>query len=393
MSLEKKLLQTISSSKEYYNKLSALLQNTPFTFIGQKVFKEIDDFYKTDPSAPKVDDDVLMERLSKKYEKDWELILEYLSQWPVPESVPNVIKIYEDYYKERLGVDIASSLMGNNEAHAKQLMETYLTLNVEDKVDEVFNATPIEELEQHVTGNNLIPIYPSKLNDYLGGGVPRQSHICVFARPDVGKSTVAINIAGKAAQLGYRVLYIGNEDPAPKMVFRIVARLTKTPESIIRKDPAQYYKLAMENGYENVFFVPMHPGTIPEVRQRIEKVEPDLVIIDQIRNLHVKPDSMTVNLEQASIATRNLAKEFNLVMTVVTQAGNSAANKAVLDMEDVEWSNTGLPGQMDLMIGVGQSHEMKQMNQIVLSFPKNKFTAPIKPFHAAIDYSTQVITA
>src|SRR5690606_32128932 len=109
--------------------------------------------------------------------------------------------------------------------------------------------------------------------------------------------------------------------------------------------------------------------TIHEIRSYVEKISPDLVVVDQIRNLAVKPESMTVNLEQGVIAMRNLAKEFNFVSVVVTQAGDSAHNKLILDYTDVEWSNTGVAAQMDLMIGVGQNEDFKSQGKVMLSFP------------------------
>ena len=148
---------------------------------------------------------------------------------------------------------------------------------------------------------------------------------------------------------------------------------------------------AEDNGYDNFYFVDLHPGTIAEVRKEIEEIRPDIVIVDQVRLLRVVKDSPTRNLEEGCIAMRNLAKEFHFVSVLVTQAGASATNKLYIDMEDVEWSNTSVQGQQDLMIGIGQTNELKTRNQIMLSFPKNKLTAPIKPFVCRIDYVKQTI--
>ena len=51
--------------------------------------------------------------------------------------------------------------------------------------------------------------------------------------------------------------------------------------------------------------------------------------------------------------------------------------------------NTAVQGQQDLMIGIGQSKDLKERSQIMLSFPKNKLTAPLQPFVCKIDYVTQ----
>ena len=135
-----------------------------------------------------------------------------------------------------------------------------------------------------------------------------------------------------AAEKGFRVLYVGNEDPAPKMVMRILSRFLRKPEHEFRNQP-DTDQIALDRGYSNIFFKEMHPGNYAELRSWIVKLNPDVVVIDQIRNMNFKADSMTINLEQGVIATRNLAKEFNLVMVVITQAGDSATNKVVLRHE------------------------------------------------------------
>lgn len=389
---ESKLIATLASSREAFNKLVSHIEFSTFSDLGQSIYKEIIEFYGTDKNANKVDLDIVQEKLKLKYGKHYDLVHEYIVSLPEPSSLENLLSLFNALKKDKLGLELMQAISSKKEDKTVKLMEEYLVTRVEDEQEEVFNATPLEELESHFTGKNLIPIYPSKLNQYLGGGLPRQSQVCIFARPDVGKSTAAINIAGGAAKNGYKVLYIGNEDPAPKMVYRIVSRLLGKPEHEIRNNLKKYYEEALERGYKNIFFVPMHPGTLSEVRANVEKYIPDIVIVDQIRNFAIN-ESMTVNLEQGCIGMRNLAKEFNFVSVVITQAGESAHNKLILDYTDVEWSNTGVAAQMDLMIGVGQNEEFKLKNKVMLAFPKNKVCDPIKPFHAGIDYLTNTIMA
>ena len=56
----------------------------------------------------------------------------------------------------------------------------------------------------------------------------------------------------------------------------------------------------------------------------------------------------------------------------VTQAGDSAEGKAVLDMGDVDYSNTGIPSQADVMVGIGANKTHKEQGEVVFSLPKNK---------------------
>ena len=56
----------------------------------------------------------------------------------------------------------------------------------------------------------------------------------------------------------------------------------------------------------------------------------------------------------------------------ITQAGESADMKLRLNMGDVEWSNTGIPGAADLMIGIGLDAEFEATDRRMLSVCKNK---------------------
>ena len=382
----RKIISTLISSREAFDTLSPYVSRSHLDETSYNVYEEICKYYEKDVKATNVDKEILLSRLNKRNDLHSVVYNDYFNTLPEPSSAPNLIETFVDAKKDKLITDVLVAIHDHNDQVLSSKMEEYLACDVDKIEEEMFNAPKIEELEAHFTGKNLIPLYPSAISDAIGGGVPRQSQLCIFARPDVGKSTTAINTAVGAAEKGFRVLYIGNEDPAPKMMYRIMTRFTRTPEAVLRDNPKKYYELAIQNGYENMFFVPMHPGNGNELRKWIERLKPDVMVIDQIRNMHFKKESMTINLEQGCIATRNLAKEYNLVSIIITQAGDSARNKPVLSMEDVEWSNTGVAAQCDLMIGVGQTEDMKENRRVMLSFPKNKMSAPVKPFSALIEY-------
>ena len=390
---ENKVIATIASSREAFNKLASFIETKTFSDLGQLLYIAITKYYAADKDAVKVDVEVIGEKLKTKVGKNYDMLNEYIQSLPEPTSVPNLLELFNEHIKERKGLEIVHALTSNKDTHAVKLMEEFLAIDVTDQEDNIYNATPLDVLEQHFIGTNLIPIYPTKLNQLLGGGVPRQYQICIFARPNIGKSTAAINIAAGAARNGYQVLYVGNEDPAPVMVYRLVSRLIGISEHEIKKNLNKYYEEALLHGYKNIFLAPLHPGNLQEVRVLVEKYKPDIVIIDQIRNMNIKPESMTINLEQGVIGMRNLAKEFNFVSVVVTQAGESAAHKLILSQEDVEWSNTGVAGQMDLMIGMSTNDDLERGGKVMLSFPKRKYGPKIQPFHAKIDYTTNTILA
>lgn len=389
--LEQRLLAACIDSREYYDRLSKFVIDSDFEDYGKHIYAAIDNYYKIDKSAQSINVDWLRDKLAKDFPKKVEAFTVYISELPSNISGLNVIKELNDLRREQLGDEIAAKLIQRKSAIKE--METYLTETdmVTPVVGEVYEAPSLSELSESVKPENLIPIYPTNLNRLIGGGVPRQSQICIFARPDVGKTTTAINIVGGVLNAGYKVLYVGNEDPSEIVIIRVLSRLCNVGKAELIKDADKYDSIARTKGYDNFTFAGLSPGTVPEIRSLVEAIEPDVLVIDQVKNLHVAKASSVENLEEAVEHTRNIAKEFNLVSIVVTQAGESARNKLVLDLEDVYNSKTGIPGQMDLMIGVGQNESYKNMNRVVLSTPKNKLSAPIAPITCRIDYVTNTL--
>jgi hypothetical protein len=83
-------------------------------------------------------------------------------------------------------------------------------------------------------------------------------------------------------------------------------------------------------------------------------------------------DNYVLKLEEAATQARTWAKKYSCVVVSVTQAGDSASGKAVLDLGDVDYSNTGIPAQADVMIGIGASEAQRNAGEVMISLPKNK---------------------
>jgi hypothetical protein len=84
---------------------------------------------------------------------------------------------------------------------------------------------------------------------------------------------------------------------------------------------------------------------------------------------------MTQSLENNGIAVRNMLLQYGLIGLSVTQAGGSAEGKLWLEMTDLDGSKTGLPGTLDLQLGLGFNEDLKARNQRALSFCKNKLSS------------------
>ena len=189
-----------------------------------------------------------------------------------------------------------------------------------------------------------------------------------------------INLAGGFLRDGYKVLYIENEDPDDVTISRLISRLSGLSIFELNEKPEDFSKIQTKiegMGYNNFLLKGLSPGTFSEIQGLIDRHKPDIVIINQLRNMWVGKSvagNKVEQLERAATSARNLAKKNNILVVSVTQAGDSATDKLVLDMGDVDFSNTGIPSQMDLMIGIGVNEDFQRNNQRMISLPKNKLS-------------------
>jgi hypothetical protein len=78
-------------------------------------------------------------------------------------------------------------------------------------------------------------------------------------------------------------------------------------------------------------------------------------------------------------------------MVSLTQAGNSATDKAVVEISDIDSSKVGIPAQGDLIIAIGADQQMKASGVRIINLPKNKLSGKHEFFEAHFDTTTGVV--
>lgn len=291
-------------------------------------------------------------------------------------STANVVEDLIETKKEVVSNKLANALLTKDGVDELLLEYDKLcnTTSLEDEEKpEIRQGLSVEDLvATGFTEDNLITIMPESLNDRLEGGVKPGHHIVLFARPEMGKTMMTIEMmAGFLAQ-GLKVLYIGNEDPIDDINMRVVNRLSGMTKLEVLNQPGKADALAREAGYESLLLYSAAPGTPREITRLLEEHRPHVLVLDQLRNLNMSDDNYVLALEKAAKQARQWAKRYSCVVVSVTQAGDSADGKNTLDLGDVDFSNTGIPAQADVMVGLGASDQLKARSEICISLPKNK---------------------
>lgn len=381
---ERAVLASCIKSREAWDSVYKADAGDDFSEQGKIILEGITMYYGSDATATSVDAEILASRVARKFSnpKHKTLFSELVTSLASEQvSAPNVVAELMEMRKELAGNKLASALTSGAKNDIEYLLAEYqhwmiatsaATADGAAKLVPVVRSANLPALVAKEKEQGLIPLLPKALNTHLRGGLRRGHHVIVFARPEIGKTLFVINALAGFLHNGLTVLYVGNEEPVEDLVLRVVGRLSGKTIDEIEADPAEAERLARERGYDNVIFAPLSPGTPQVIDSLVNEYKPTVLIVDQLRNLDLGEQNYTVKLEKAATAIRNIAKKYGVVAMSVTQAGDSASNKDVLDQGDVDYSNTGVPAQADVMIGVGASQQSIEANRRVLTLCKNK---------------------
>lgn len=392
---ERKVLAAVLRSRKAYEQIAPAVKEGVFTEQAAVVWRAVEDYYTRDRDALSTDLELVAGAIgrslsSPKHRETFDALIKELGNAEC--SPANIADDFLAVRREAAGAKLASALITNRQDDEVQgLLEEYElcrrnTLET-DNARQVYTGLPIAEISKRYSEAELIKVWPQALNQRLDGGLLRGHHLIVFARPEMGKTLFLVNaVAGFLAQ-GLGVLYVGNEDPISDIALRVICRLTKRNKFDVLENPEESDAVARDLGYNNLVLASLAPGTPREIEQLVTEFKPSVLLIDQLRNISVpnKEGNYVQQLEKAATAARNIGKRNGVLVLSVTQAGDSASGKAVLEMGDVDSSNTGIPAQADVMVGIGASQEDQQMGRRVLSLPKNKRSGNHEFFPVKVD--------
>lgn len=352
------------------------------------------EYYSRDAAASAVNQETLKAILSDstrndKHVQTFHELVDQASELDI--SDVNVRHVVLGAKKQELALALARAIAEGKD-HDELLAEyseilTITDLKEGDKNDVVLvgkeSLRSIMEIEKSGAGKMMV--YPKSISDRIGGGVSGGHHIVVFAMSEAGKTALMLTVVAGMVQQGYKGVYFGNEDRTADMLLRLVSCLTGLDKESILANPDEAIKLAEQRGLDLVQFAEISPGTPAQIERVVEEEEPAWIVIDQLRNMAMKSDNRVVQLEAAATAARNIAKKHNVAVFSVTQAGESARDKLVLDTGDVDFSNVGIPAQADLMIGIGINAKLDNEGMRMISLPKNKLSGDHSHFLVKIN--------
>lgn len=392
---EPRIIKSIITSRDAFGIVRDHLDGGDLSPDGACIFEAVSSFYKSDPQAPCCDVEILKSRIerSSRSNKAAESAIRGIDT-ALAQELPSAINLAKEALNARrysVGLKLAGQLTSTSPA-SKELLREYLDLSHRQEhelgeiTEEIYRGVSAASLSSKSFNKaGLIKLWPESLNIQVDGGVRGGHHIVIFAPTEMGKTLFVINLCAGFLKQGLRVLYIGNEDPASDIMMRMMARLTGMNKYEIIENPDKADGILASRNWDKFTFAALCPGTFDKIDELAEETQAQVLILDQLRNIDMDSESRTQALEKAATEARNLARRRNIPVVSVTQAGDSASGRAILDRGDIDSSNVGIPAQADLMLGIGATPDMEASNMRTLSFPKNKLSGNHTPISVLID--------
>lgn len=351
-------------------------QTDPITSV---IVAEIGSWYNRDSTASFVDLDVLGAILesrtpNEKHREEIRLRLSVLADIAPTVSATNVSEIFRAQKEYNLARDISSRL-ASGDRDVEDLLQQYLDLRessgkveVEPSIDDI--------LDMSLSRDGLLPLHPKCLGQACDGGMYPEDHMVLFARPEIGKSLGGIHISSWWARHGKKGIWFENEDNTDKTRIRYWNNITGMTKEELRAKRDTARDLFANHGGNNVRVQALSPGSVSEIAHYVKTERPHWFVVNQIRNLMHSSRGMSRvdQMEAAATGIRNIAKKYGCAAISITQAGDSATNKLVLEQGDIDYSNTGVPASADIILGIGANEAFRLENMRELSTCKNKLS-------------------
>lgn len=199
----------------------------------------------------------------------------------------------------------------------------------------------IEETKQRAQGKKSDDLLTGYLNiDVLTRGIDKTSFVVIAARPSVGKTAFALNLAMKASRANNtNVAFFSLEMEASQIAYRIMSNISRVSSSdfknglIARNNVSKLEELSEISRMYKVFIDDSATVKIADIKDKCKKIKKEkglgLIIIDYLQLMKSSRNSAN-RYEAASEISRDLkllAKELKVPVVALSQLNRSVESK------------------------------------------------------------------
>lgn len=291
-------------------------------------------------------------------------------------------QVVEKYYCSEI-MEVAMGVAQEQSPHGiskiEGLIERYTRMvdGLENIESEVCSMSFDEIINKETNGNYYWPI--KLLRDSMGP-IHRGQLGHIFARPNVGKSSLAIHLAIKTANTirvigeDRPILYLNNEEIIERIKLRALSCTGQMSFEQLKEEGNRQFALEEWEriGCNKIKFIG-DIGHIAAVEKHIRNFEPGMTIIDQGPKMRIYDRDMSevARLQYLYNMYRQMAKKYDTAIITTGQASNTADNKDYVTLNMLDSSKVGIPGELDWAIGIGQKNDDSRFVRYI-NVAKNK---------------------
>lgn len=209
---------------------------------------------------------------------------------------------------------------------AKRSTQSFIQLNVWLK--KTFQT--LSEIKVHAKGVTGIPTNFKKLDEFTSG-FQKSDFIVLAARPSMGKTALALNLAESAANMGLVVGFFSLEMSAEQLTIRLLSTESGVPHQRIRNatiNSDEWIELTNVAARisERKFFIDDTPSqSIMDVRAKARRLKHEhnlqFLIVDYLQLIHSnkKFENRHQEVSEISRSLKALAKELNIPVLALSQ--------------------------------------------------------------------------
>lgn len=174
--------------------------------------------------------------------------------------------------------------------------------------------------------------------DRATGGFEPGDLIILAARPSMGKTAFAVNIADHVAKENKSVAFFSLEMPARQIGLRILSARTRIPVTVMRegnldRDTIDKIAAGMTGVHSQPLVIDDKPAvTVAYIRSKARQINRksglDLIVIDYIGLMTGKGDNRTQELGSISRGLKAMAKELAVPVLALAQLNRGIENRA-----------------------------------------------------------------
>lgn len=211
------------------------------------------------------------------------------------------------------------------------------------------------------------------LDAVLNGGFVRSNMVIIGARPSMGKTALALNIAAHIAKTE-TVLFLSQEMSTGELLDRLLSSIGQIPLSNLlngRMTDEDYDCLTRATTkIERLRLLIDEQGglTLADVRSKARRVKQvhglDVVFLDYLQLMNGSGANRNAEIEEISRGLKNLAKELNIVVVCLSQLNRAVEQR---------------PNKMPVMSDLRDSGSIEQDANIILFLHRDEVYDPDTP--------------